>query len=100
MHRFKYLLDKGHRELDVLWCLLSLCLIFREGIMAESLSMVEGYTDMRWTLLCKHFIKCVTKAHDSGCIQSFRVYTRVPKECVIGTIDERVGINKKEFRHN
>ena len=83
MHRLKHLLDKWNRKLDIFWCFLSLRLVFGEGVMAKSLSMIECYTNMRWLFLCKNLVQGVAKAHNSRCIQALRVDTWTFDKCVV-----------------
>ena len=93
--RLEQLLDDGHRALDVLGCLLALRLILRESFVAEGLPVVESHADVSGVLLVDDFLERVHKPHHGRCVQAFRVDAWVLDECVVGAIDERIGIEEK-----
>ena len=93
--RLEQLLDDGHRAFDVLGCLLALRLILRESFVAERLPVVESHADVSGVLLVDDFLERVHKPHHGRCVQAFRVDAWVLDECVVGAIDERIGIEEK-----
>ena len=93
--RLEQLLDDGHRAFDVLGSLLALRLILRESFVAEGLPVVESHADVSGVLLVDDFLERVHKPHYGRCVQAFRVDAWVLDECVVGAIDERIGIEEK-----
>ena len=90
---FQQVFDDGHGLTDILWRLLALGLVGREGLAAEGGSMgIEGHADMGGLFLREHLVQRVEEAHDGTCIQSFRVDSRVLDERIITAIDERISV--------
>ena len=58
---------------------------------------VEGYTDVCGLLRTQHFFQRIDEAVYGRSILSFGVDARIFDECVVGTIDERIGVEQKEF---
>ena len=59
----KYILDDGHGALDVFWSLFSLCLIFRERLIAEGQSVVESHAYVGGFFLGQHLVERIAETH-------------------------------------
>ena len=99
MHGAKYVFYHRHGGTYVLWRGFALRLILWERLVAEGLAVVERHADEGGALLLQYLVEGVDKSHDGRGVHAFGVDARVLDERVVGTVDERVGVEKKKFVH-
>ena len=91
----QYLFDVRDSQADSLWSLLSLSLVLRISFMAKGAARrVEGNTQMGRLLFLNHFFQSIRKAKDGRCVLSARVDAGVLDERIIGSVNERICIQK------
>ena len=92
------LFDDGDRLADDFGRLFALCLVLLVGLVAEGgPGGVEGHADVRGVFFLEHLFERVDKAHDGRCVEALGVDARVLDERVVSPVNQRIGVEQKEF---
>ena len=93
IHCFKKLLDTRNRPTDILWCLLSLCLVLLIRLMAESRTCrIKSHSHMSRLDAFDQILKRHHKTKNSRSILSVRVHSWSTDKSIIRAIDHRIRI--------
>ena len=63
--------------------------------MSERLAMIESNSNVCRLFLRDYFVKCIAEAEYRWSIESLGINAWVGDERIIGTINQRVGVDKK-----
>ena len=95
VHSLNDALYDRHRSAYVFGCLLALCLVRRECLVAKRLAMVERHTDMCGLLFGENLVESIDKSHHGRGVHALGIDARIFDERIICTVDERVSVEKK-----
>ena len=85
-------------RLDILGRSLAARLVFGIHFVAERLSRrVEAHGNVRRLLLFQNFLQRVHKAENGRCVQPFRCHALRILHRIVGTENQRIGIQQKQF---
>ncbi len=93
------ILDVWYGQSDVFGLFVASGLVFGVLLMAESMAVgrIEAHGDISGILLLEEVVESIYKAENRRGVEAGRCHSRRAQQGIVGTVDQRVGVEQKEF---